>query len=159
MLPFTLENAVHIFSLTHSSFPLKQASALQARRAPKSPPCSTLTAFTPTAVWHEVDPHVRVHHVASNPASCMLCFWSREATWNLLFYKVDLMQRDTACSLSCSTRKQVKHKILLFRNMPEQLIIYVFYLKKNPEAKQKSLQWNCRYPSRSFTQLIQFILK
>lgn len=121
-----------IFFLTHTSFSLKQASALPALHAPKSLPFSTLTAFTPTAIWYDVDPHVQVHHMASNLALYILCFWSADATWRLLFCKVDLMQHVTVQSLSCSSRKPVKYKLLLFRYMLEQLIMYVFYLEKKP---------------------------
>lgn len=48
----------------------------------------------------------------------------------------------TVYSLSCSSRKWVKYKLLLFRNMLDQLIICAFYLGKKTEAKQKSLKLN-----------------
>ena len=137
-LPFSLENAVHLLFLTRASFSLKPASALQALGAQKSPPCSTLTARTPTAIWCDVDPRLPVHHMVSNLASRMLCFWSGEATWSLLFSKVDLMQHVTVHSLSCSSRKHAKCKILLFQNMLEQLIICVLYLTKKKMKPNKN---------------------
>lgn len=148
MLPFSLEDVMHVSFLTHNSFSLKPAPDLQAVQVSKlaqslyPSPLWLPDAFTPAAAGGDVAPHGREQHPASRLRE--LCFKHVGATWSLRVCKVDLRQqlvhRDSPQSLSCSSRKWVKHKLLLFRNMLDQLIINAFYLGKKQEPNKNS--WN-----------------